>query len=100
MLTGVDGCGVALRVHLFHFWRVFMSKRSSFRVAGCIAATLAGLAFLAAPARAQVSMGNFDNNSLAGWGALTNAGITPWAAPVNGAIVTGSVGSTAGSNVL
>ena len=41
-----------------------------------------------------------SNNSLAGWGTLTNSGFQPPAPPIGQQIITGSVGTTSGSKVL
>ena len=55
---------------------------------------------LCGSAQAAVAIADFENNSLAGWGTLTNTGFLPPAAPISQQIITGSVGTTSGSKVL
>ena len=51
-------------------------------------------------ARADVVWGDFETGTAPGFGALTNSGVQPWAAPVNGAVITAPSGPLAGSHVL
>jgi hypothetical protein len=51
-------------------------------------------------AHAATVFGDFESGTTQGFGALTNSGVQPWAAPVAGSVITGTVGSTAGSKVL
>ena len=64
-----------------------------------MAAVLAVTA-VAGAARADVVWGDFETGTAPGFGALTNSGLQPWAAPVNGAVITAPAGPLAGSQVL
>jgi hypothetical protein len=71
---------------------------------GILRNTLAAITVLAVAgssgsAKAATVFGDFESGA-AGWGALTNSGVQPWATPVSGQVVPGSVGSFAGSQVL
>ena len=50
--------------------------------------------------RAATVFGDFETGTTQGFAALTNSGVQPWAAPVAGSVITGTVGSTTGSKVL
>ena len=58
------------------------------------------IALSAPAARGATLIADFEGGTAPGWGALTGSGIQPWASPVSGQVVTGSVGSFAGSQVL
>src|SRR5947207_12633599 len=53
-----------------------------------------------AAARADVVWGDFESGTAPGFGALTNSGVQPWAAPVAGNVITAPSGPLAGSKVL
>jgi hypothetical protein len=46
--------------------------------------------------QAAVSFGNFEDNTVDGFGALTNSGVQPWASPVAGAVITPGTGPLSG----
>jgi hypothetical protein len=54
----------------------------------------------AASAQAATSFGNFEDDSLANFGTLTNSGFQPWAPPVSAQVVTASASALTGSKVL
>ena len=66
------------------------SKRAALAAAAglTIAAALAPAA-----ARGDVVWGNFETGTAPGFGALTNAGVQPWADPVAGNSITAPAGS-------
>jgi len=75
-----------------------MLERHPFlRILCIVMALLAGSTGFAG---AATLIADFEGGTAPGWGALTGSGIQPWAAPVSGQVVTGSVGSFAGSQVL
>ena len=69
------------------------------RQAASMAAVLA-VAAAAGIAQADVVWGDFETGTAPGFGALTNSGVQPWSAPVNGAVITAPSGPLAGSQVL
>jgi hypothetical protein len=71
-----------------------MSRRRS------IATFLLVLAGFAASAQSATSFGNFEDNSLANFGTLTNSGFQTWAPPVSAQVVTASASALTGSKVL
>jgi len=62
-------------------------------------AMIVGL-FVGGAARAVVTFGDFEDNTTQGFAALTNSGVQPWTAPVNGAVITPGSGPMAGTKVL
>ena len=80
-------------------WESHRSWWKNLDIVRTVVAVLVVLAGLSADAPAATIFGDFESGA-AGWGALTNSGVQPWAAPVSGQVVTGSVGSFSGSQVL
>ena len=69
-------------------------------IARAVAAVAVAFAGLVSSAQAAVVFGDFETGTAPGFGALTNSGVQPWASPVSGSVVAGSVGSFNGSQVL